>query len=189
MSKLELKKTEDIEVFLDPFRSKIMRVMRDRHEPMTVKQIADVIGEVPAKVHYHVKKLESIGVLAIKYTREINGIIAKYYDFTTDTVALCVSSENNRSEIWSRVAVEYGRYYDEAKQNFLNLYNVKGSDLDDNDVYLCVKDDIPVDPAKIENLMDEIKALFEKYRYTEKDAVHYSAFLSFIKKQKRNVNR
>lgn len=34
-------------------------------EPLTVKQLADRLGEVPSKVHYHVKELERIGVLGI----------------------------------------------------------------------------------------------------------------------------
>ncbi len=42
------------------------------------------MGEVPAKVHYHVKKLESAGILKLQHTKEINGIVAKFYQPTVD---------------------------------------------------------------------------------------------------------
>lgn len=55
------------------------------NKPSTVKQIADEMGDVPAKVHYHVKKLEMAGILRLNHTKEINGIIAKYYEPTAKT--------------------------------------------------------------------------------------------------------
>jgi hypothetical protein len=36
--------------------------------------------ETPAKVYYHVKKMEAAGIVALVHTKEINGIVAKYYE-------------------------------------------------------------------------------------------------------------
>ena len=44
----------------------IMKQYYKLGKPATVKQIADEMNEVPAKVHYHVKKLESVGILKLK---------------------------------------------------------------------------------------------------------------------------
>lgn len=77
-----LKTIEDIRAFSDPYRMQILDLFNRFDQPATVKQIADELGEVPAKVHYHVKKLESAGILRLVYTREINGILAKYYEPT-----------------------------------------------------------------------------------------------------------
>ncbi|WP_458464256.1 ArsR/SmtB family transcription factor [Paenibacillus sp.] len=71
---------EEIKIYSDPYRIQIMNMFKRQGRPSTVKEIADQMGEVPAKVHYHVKKLEKIGLLTIVSTREINGIIAKYYE-------------------------------------------------------------------------------------------------------------
>ncbi len=49
------------------------------------------MGEVPAKVHYHVKKLESAGILKLQHTKEINGIVAKFYQPTARSFKI----ENN----------------------------------------------------------------------------------------------
>jgi hypothetical protein len=54
---------------------------------MTVKMLGTDLGEPPAKVHYHVRELERIGVIRLVETREKGGVLEKYYravarDFT-----------------------------------------------------------------------------------------------------------
>ena len=71
--------TEELEVLSDPFRLSIINAYREHGEPLTVKGCADILGEVPSKVHYHVKKLLKIDVLALDHIEVINGINAKYY--------------------------------------------------------------------------------------------------------------
>jgi Predicted transcriptional regulators len=78
----ELNTVEEIKVLSDPFRYKILNCFYKVGVPSTVKQIADNLGEVPAKVHYHVKKMEKTGILILTHTKEVNGIVAKYYEPT-----------------------------------------------------------------------------------------------------------
>lgn len=73
---------EEIKAINDPYRLQIIFYYQRMGRAATVKEIADNMGEVPAKVHYHVKKLESAGILRLSYTKNINGIIAKYYELT-----------------------------------------------------------------------------------------------------------
>jgi DNA-binding transcriptional ArsR family regulator len=73
---------EEIKAMNDPYRLQIFFYFQRMGRPATVKEIADNMGEVPAKVHYHVKKLESAGILRLAYTKNVNGIIAKYYELT-----------------------------------------------------------------------------------------------------------
>ncbi|WP_336779688.1 helix-turn-helix domain-containing protein [Paenibacillus illinoisensis] len=80
MQQKVLSTIEEIKIYSDPYRIQILNMFNKQGRPSTVKEIADKLGEVPAKVHYHVKKLEKIGLLTIVSTREINGIIAKYYE-------------------------------------------------------------------------------------------------------------
>ncbi len=48
-------------------------------QPLTVTQLGELVGETPAKVHYHVRELERIGVVRLVETREKGGILEKYY--------------------------------------------------------------------------------------------------------------
>lgn len=73
---------EEIKAINDPYRLRIVFCFQRMGRAATVKEIADNMGEVPAKVHYHVKKLESAGILNLSHTKTVNGIIAKYYELT-----------------------------------------------------------------------------------------------------------
>lgn len=191
ISRLLLNKNKDIEVFLDPYHTKIMHVMKDRNLPMTVKEIADAMGEVPAKVYYHVKKLEGIGVLSVKYTKLINGIVAKYYDFTTDTVALSVPDKDQKSNLLrSRMMKKYGACFDEAKQKFYDLisYEMNDNKLDEK-VYICAKNSAQVDPKELDQFMEDFGKLVEKYRCDGGNAKSYNLFLSVIKNTDKNGKR
>src|SRR5690554_5719386 len=79
-----LKTLESVKAFSDPYRLQILSVFRKFNRPATVKEVSDQLKETPAKVHYHVKKLERVGILVLVYTKEINGIIAKYYEPTAE---------------------------------------------------------------------------------------------------------
>lgn len=81
---LKLTTFESVRAFSDPYRLRIISTIRDFKRPATVKEISDAMGETPAKVHYHVKKLEKAGILSLVATKEINGIIAKYYEPTAE---------------------------------------------------------------------------------------------------------
>lgn len=75
-----LETEEQIKVFSDPYRLKILRCFEYFDGGATAKMIADKLGEVPSKVSYHIKKMEKVQILNLVYTKEINGIIAKYYE-------------------------------------------------------------------------------------------------------------
>lgn len=70
---------EEFKIFADQYRMKIIDVYTEYNKPMTVKMVADILGEVPAKIHYHVQKLLKIDILILDHIEIINGINAKYY--------------------------------------------------------------------------------------------------------------
>lgn len=76
----------DYRIYNDPIRRGVLQAIKDANTSLNVKQIADTIGFKHAKVHYHVKKLESIGAIALDYTTTLNGIVVKYYQLAFDVV-------------------------------------------------------------------------------------------------------
>lgn len=75
-----LKTIDEIRTFSDPYRLQILQQFQSFGVPATVKQVADRMKEVPANVYYHVKKMEKADILKLVYTKNINGIIAKFYE-------------------------------------------------------------------------------------------------------------
>lgn len=150
---------------------------------MTVKEIADELGEVPAKVYYHVKKLEAIQVLYVEHTRLVNGIVAKYYDFTTDTFSLSPDSPVGDTTLSSQMTLTYGGYFDEQKQRYFDIadWKFKSGDNGDHDAAFLLKDRVAVDPGKVDELMLKIEDLVKEYRAKDGDGVPYSVFMTMLR--------
>jgi len=85
---------DEIKAVNDPYRAEILGTFNRIGEPATVKQVADKMGEVPAKVHYHVKKLQKVGILELVRTQEINGIVAKFYSPVADAFQIKAKNMN-----------------------------------------------------------------------------------------------
>lgn len=120
-SKKTLTTLEEIKIFSDPYRLRIMKTFVDFGRPATVKEVADRMGEVPAKVYYHVKKLESIGLVSIDHTEVINGIVAKYYLYHDGEIEI-QSAEiqpEMRGAYWSNVRRMLAEQFDQVKERFL----------------------------------------------------------------------
>ena len=79
METIRLQTKEALNTYINPQRQNILRRMRIAGEPMTPKQISDRVGISPSSVQHHIRKLLSIGVVALDHTRSVHGITAKYY--------------------------------------------------------------------------------------------------------------
>jgi len=72
-----LESIEQLRAISDPLRARIFEALVRR--PLTVKRVATLLGEAPAKIHYHVRELERVGLLKLVETRERGGILEKDY--------------------------------------------------------------------------------------------------------------
>jgi len=72
-----LETIEQLRAIADPLRARIFEALARR--PLTVKRVATLLGEAPAKIHYHVREMERVGLLKLVETRERGGILEKDY--------------------------------------------------------------------------------------------------------------
>ncbi|MTI47507.1 winged helix-turn-helix domain-containing protein [Sporosalibacterium faouarense] len=183
---------EQIKVFSDSYRLQILYKIKSFKRPAMVKEIADKMGETPAKVHYHVKKMEKAGILQLSHTKEINGIIAKYYELTAETFSLKYSDTN--PEIDRLVKSEFQRVvdsmYNESKEFILkqieNSYNLNDSEDDKSEF-----EDISLSNIYLtKEEANELMALIKKYkgknrdRKNDKDINKYHFFTVFFSHNK-----
>lgn len=127
---------EEIKAFSDPYRMQIIRCFKELGEPATVKQIADEMGEVPAKVHYHVKKLEKANILELIYTKEIKGIIAKYYNPTAKFFRIenCDYEMPMFKDFLTKTQKLFSNVFDDAKRIFIEQLDSFQSDKSDENL-------------------------------------------------------
>ena len=127
-SVMNLTTLEQIKAYSDPYRLKIITYLRNNQESATVKEIADFFGEVPAKVHYHIKKLEKAGILELVKTKEIKGIIAKYYYLTAESFNIEGNQiKKEAKQVYkSQILNILSEYYDSSEDsigfNYKNIY-------------------------------------------------------------------
>ena len=73
----ELETLEQLRAIADELRTRIVEALI--HRAMTVTQVGEMLGQAPAKIHYHVRELERVGLIRLVATREKSGILEKYY--------------------------------------------------------------------------------------------------------------
>ncbi|HCC33853.1 MAG TPA: hypothetical protein DEQ28_08165 [Clostridiales bacterium] len=72
-----VRRPEEFKALADARRIKVLGWLTQ--EALTVTQLAERLGEIPATMHHHVKLLERAGLVSIAHTREKSGILEKYY--------------------------------------------------------------------------------------------------------------
>lgn len=125
---------EEIKAYADPYRLEILAEFKLLGKPATVKQVADKMNEVPAKIYYHVKKLEKAGILVLDHTEEINGIVAKYYKPVAQDFAINNKEVNDSSRkvFRNEVAKTIQRIYRTSEKIFIGEIQSSRKDSEDS---------------------------------------------------------
>jgi len=76
-STYELETVDQLRAIADELRQRIFNALID--QPMTVTQVGQRLDVAPAKIHYHMRELERVGLVHLHETREKGGILEKYY--------------------------------------------------------------------------------------------------------------
>lgn len=161
---LVLNTLEQIKAISNPYRMDILKSFaRNLKQPWSVKMIADELGETPSKLHYHIKELEKNGILEIVDTREINGIIEKYYLPTAEQIV--IEKDVLCGEEWKAEALQMiCDMLDEAKARLTfhrGLHETAG--IQSGIVYL--------DPDRLEEFDTKYNELIQQFSDPEKPGV------------------
>ncbi|MDO4678754.1 MAG: helix-turn-helix domain-containing protein [Blautia sp.] len=70
---------KELEIYMSPCRQEILRELRLAGEPVTPKFLADRLKISPSSIQFHLKKLETLGIVSLHHTELIRGITAKFY--------------------------------------------------------------------------------------------------------------
>ncbi|WP_246061632.1 winged helix-turn-helix domain-containing protein [Paenibacillus oralis] len=175
----ELKTLEEIRIYSDPYRMQIMNEFQRLNRPATIKEVADAMREVPAKVYYHAKKLESIGLLQLVDTKLINGITAKYYKPFKGQINIKKSEldETIVQVFQSETEKLLSHLYDESKQHFL-----KASRLAPPSAHLT-SPSVFLTKEKAEELFQWVNEFCEQHQDDKKspEAERYEIFFTIAK--------
>ena len=152
---------EQLRGIADPLRIRILETLITRS--LTVTQLGRQLGESPAKLHYHVRELERLGMVRLVATREKEGILEKYYravahDFVGPSDLL---QSVPRDEFVASVSDAVNR----QTQGFLRAIKqaVKQS-ADMPELFLLAGSSLWLKPEELRPLIDQIQALLDPYK-------------------------
>ena len=182
--RLVLKTEKEVRIFTDPYRMRITEIFFKERRALTPKQVADILGELPSKVNYHIKKLASINVLYVTRTEDIKGITAKFYGLTHGSFAL--DSEHKTDEYYvpavkklveSDLKIHLDWFMKDLIESKEKFGTVDPADFELGNSYfrICASKD---DVQKIEK---ELNAVFSKYGELDENKNIYRVFIGYVK--------
>lgn len=178
-----LSTVEEIKAYNDHYRMEILFTIEKLGRPATCKEIADIMKEVPSKVHYHIKKMEKAEILEMVQTKEINGIIAKYYLPTAEEFNITnkYMDKASKSIMDNETDKLIERIFDNAKNGFIGtVQKLRGDkcteegNIHHGDLYLTE------DQAK--DLKEYVSKIMKDNK-NDKNS-NYNVFFSIIKTKK-----
>ncbi|MFV0241995.1 MAG: ArsR/SmtB family transcription factor [Lacrimispora sphenoides] len=127
MDKITLSTKKELEIYMNPVRQKLLRLLGRSKIPMTPKQLSEKLEISPSSVQHHIKKLSSLGVVELDHTEMINGITARYYKPTYVNVQIGLDhpDENNMQKevlVQEQIAGTYEGFLAQKKK-YLERYD------------------------------------------------------------------
>lgn len=157
--KLVLKTIDQIKAISHPYRMSIIKSFSASRKPMSVKMIADEMDETPSKIHYHLKELVKNDILELVKTREINGILEKFYFPVAENITIekeLLTSEYEDSGL--QILIDM---LDSAKEDIVKVIN--DEDYEEKSQGLGFTTRLYLTNDEMESFREEVASLLEKY--------------------------
>lgn len=127
MDHIKLSTKKELEIYMNPVRQNLLRLLERSKLPMTPKQLSQKLDISPSSVQHHIKKLESLGVITLDHTEVINGITARYYCPTYVNVRIGLDHPDD-TQLQKEVLVQeqIARTYEgflKQKKKFIEQFN------------------------------------------------------------------
>lgn len=94
-TEITLTTQKQLDIYMNPQRQRLLRYMELEDIPVTAKQLSSHLGISPSAVSFHLKKLETLGLVTLDHTELIHGICAKFYRRVPAVVNLGSASNDN----------------------------------------------------------------------------------------------
>ena len=110
---------ETLRTLADPLRLAILSALMDdgpEFRVMSVKELAEELGEPQTKLYRHVKQLEAAGLIRVAASRLVSGIVEQRYQASQRDISLGPELLNSREAVEESLAfvtVALNRYRDQ----------------------------------------------------------------------------
>jgi DNA-binding transcriptional ArsR family regulator len=184
MSTYMISSLEQAKLLTDPFKLKLLERFAD--EPITTKQVADVMGEKAPRLYRHVDALVDAGLLELIKERPKRGTVERYYKTIASRFELDPEIFSSADSETDEVANMVRSTLRQTESELLRLHRASEDSLPDFlQAPLVLRMTIDANPEQISRLRQklndfvaECEALAESKDDSE-DSFTYSGFLAF----------
>lgn len=113
----EIETVEQLRAISDMLRIRIIALLEKR--AMTATQVGEELGLASAKVHYHVRELEKVGLLKLVERREKGGILEKYYQPVAHDISVNKALLSSQSD---ELQTAFRELLDQIANGFLQAF-------------------------------------------------------------------
>lgn len=96
--KLSIETREQLDVYMNPQRQRLLHEMQVLARPATCKQLADAMGISASSVTHHMRKLEALGLVEVDHTELVRGITARYWRAVPTEILLRANERGDLQE-------------------------------------------------------------------------------------------
>ena len=75
----QISNLDQVKALAHPLRVRIVETLASS-DPMTTKQVAELLGEKPTRLYHHVDLLQKAGLIQLTHTKKNRGTTEKYYE-------------------------------------------------------------------------------------------------------------
>jgi hypothetical protein len=176
--------SEEFKIFSDPYRMEIINTYRSKDRALTATECANLMGEIPSKVHYHIKKLLKIDILTLDHVKVINGINARYYKLPKANFLIRLEDEKQQKMYSSLNKVESVavNMIDTFKSNYIKTAQKAIDDkiTDETEVGNVGTTRLYLSKDDYKKLINDIEKLLEKYTLDDDESKKKYDFLGGI---------
>ncbi len=95
MEPIVLRDKKELDIYVNPQRQRLLRLMTLAGRPMTPKQLSVKMGVSPSSVQYHINRLMGLNLIVLDHTQSMRGITAHYYTAPPRTISIGGKSDDD----------------------------------------------------------------------------------------------
>lgn len=157
----EMESLEQLRAISDELRTRIVDALA--HRAMTVTQLGEMLGQSPAKIHYHARELERVGLIRLVATREKSGILEKYYRAIAKSLTASRALLGNVSSDDTIATLRF--YLDNASRAFLRAteFSIRNQLWENPKIWGLSTTQVWVTYEEMKALAQRVQAEFDKF--------------------------
>jgi len=166
-----------LKALADPVRMNLLDLTQaDPERTWTARELAGIVGVLPTNIYYHLNMLERNGLLQVRDTRVVNGIIEKHYGAAQRSITfqrrVGEGGEGQREFVWTRLT----ELRDDIDTGLAKGTMKMSREAPDRERALISTAFVEIPEDAIAAFRDELIALVEKYEATGVPGVKFKVF-------------